>query len=83
MSNLIGICYECEKEDVALVWKSRCCNCVIDKLEFNIIENDKLRHKVAEKEAMRLSASSKTLFAYDLGYEDAEQCRGYKPGQMK
>jgi len=41
-------CYECGKEVEELIWKSRCAECVVKRLEFNLKENDDLRSEISE-----------------------------------
>jgi DNA-directed RNA polymerase subunit RPC12/RpoP len=40
------VCYECGKEVEELIWKSRCAECVVKRLEFNLKENDDLRTEI-------------------------------------
>jgi len=39
-------CYECDKEVDKLIWKGRCCDCVVKRLEANLKENDDLREEI-------------------------------------
>lgn len=41
-------CYECLKEVDELIWKSRCTECVVRRLEFNLKENDALREELSK-----------------------------------
>ena len=46
---IVSECYECE-QTALLIYKSRCADCVIRRLEFNERENEELRMEIADLE---------------------------------
>lgn len=61
-------CYECGRLKTRLIWKSRCVTCVVQKLEINLEENEKLRN-----ELNALDKRVKELEGYTSGPSLAER----------